>query len=85
MDQHQWRRYTYPDANCYSDCDIDLDADSNSNSHIYSKSNSNSNVNGDTDSYCKTFSYAKSEPGTKASADPGSAAVAGATGLSISC
>jgi hypothetical protein len=39
----------------------------------------------DTDRYCKTFSDAKIEPGTKASADRAAAAVAGVTRLSISC
>ena len=91
------RNYAYCNTNCNSNSHCDADTYTYTyaygNSYRYSYSNSNSNCNGygnrscdgDTNSYYKTFSYAKIEAGTKAPADPASAAIAGVTRLRISC
>ncbi len=92
-------RNSHCDPDSYSHCDGYCHSDGYCYSHRYSNADSDchsySNSNGycyryryrhsDADSY-KTFSYAKIEPVTKASADLASAAgVAGVTRLSISC
>jgi hypothetical protein len=77
-------------SNCDGNSDCNRNGHSNSycnsygNSHSYvdpcanfdSYGNCNRYRYRDTDSYCKTFPYAKIETGTKASADRASAAVA---------
>jgi hypothetical protein len=83
---------TDSDSNGHSNCDGNSDFNRNGHSYCNSYGNSHSYVDPcanfdsygncnryryrDTDSYCKTFPYAKIETGTKASADRASAAVA---------
>ena len=81
--------YCHSDGNCHSYSHRYSNADGDCHSHGYSycyrNGYGNRSCDGDTNSYYKTFSYAKIEAGTKAPADPASAAIAGITRLSISC
>ena len=63
--------YCYSHGYCYCYSNADGDCHSYTNSNGYG----NRYRDSDTDRYCKTFSYAKIEAGTKASADLASAAV----------
>jgi len=61
--------YCYSHGYCYSNADSDCHSYTNSNGY------GNRYRDSDADRYCKTFSYAKIEAGTTASADLASAAV----------
>jgi len=79
--------YCHSDGNChcYSHRYSNADGDCHSYSYCYRNGYGNRYCDSDTDSYYKTFSYAKIEAGTKAPADPASAAIAGVMRLRISC
>src|SRR5712671_4757279 len=77
--------YCHSDGNCHSYSHRYSNADGDCHSYGYRNGYGNRSCDGDTNSYYKTFSYAKIEAGTKAPADPASAAVAAVTRLSISC
>ena len=85
--------YCHSDGNCHSYSHRYSNADGDCHSHGYSycyrngygNGYGNRSCDGDTNSYYKTFSYAKIEAGTKAPADRAPATVAGITRLSISC